>query len=74
MKTLKWMKVDSSAIAGLAYERDKRVLHVLFHHGGLYSYSGIGYKRFYNLIHSDSVGKYFNQAIKPGPHTKENQK
>lgn len=64
-RTLRWLQVDSTAIKGVAYDRDTKVLHVLFQHGGLYSYTDVTTYRYQKLIHADSIGQYFNKYIKP---------
>lgn len=65
IKRLKWVTVDSSAINAVAYNRERKVLHVEFRRGVIYSYSGIGYHRYKRLITAESVGQYYNQAIRP---------
>ncbi len=65
IKPLKWHAVDSSAIKALAYNRKGRVLIVQFNHGSSYRYEGIGYQRYNQLKNAESIGKYFNEAIKP---------
>lgn len=65
VKKLKWVQVESSAINAVAYNRDRKVLHIEFRHGVIYTYQQIGYHRYKQLINADSVGKYYNQAIRP---------
>ncbi len=65
IKPLKWKQVESSAIKAVAYDRTQRLLYVEFNHGGRYTYPGIGYHRYNKLIHAESVGKYYNEAIRP---------
>jgi hypothetical protein len=62
---MKWTPVESSCLAGVAYDRKTKTLHVIFKHGGTYSYSNIGTHRWQKLKKAESVGKYFNEAIKP---------
>jgi len=57
--------LKSSAIRGVQYDRKNKVLKVYFNHGGDYTYSNIGYHRYRKLVTAESVGKYFNEAIKP---------
>lgn len=64
---LKWISVESSAINAVAYNSQRKVLHIEFHTGVIYSYLGIGRHRFKRLINAESVGKYFNEAIRPAP-------
>lgn len=62
---MKWKLVESSAISAIAYDRKTRVLQIRFQHGGYYTYQGIGYHRYSKLLRAESIGKYFNEAIKP---------
>lgn len=62
---LKWTVVSSSAIGAIAYDRKNKKLYIQFNHGGIYSYENIGYHRYVQLKKADSVGKYYNQAIRP---------
>jgi len=64
-RPLKWKQVDSSAIVAIAYDAQAKQLHVRFQHGGSYMYPGIGRHRFNQLRNAESIGKYFNEAIKP---------
>lgn len=57
--------VNSSAIRAVDYDRKRRILRVWFHHGGDYTYGGVGYHRYRRLVTAPSVGKYFNEAIRP---------
>lgn len=71
MRIVKWRCIESSAIHAVAYDYRARVLHVLFSHGGEYSYLHVGKHRYRQLIHADSAGKYFNEAIRSGPVVKK---
>ena len=68
---LKWVTVESTAINAVAYNRERKVLHIEFKRGVIYSYTGIGYHRYKQLIQAESVGQYYNQAIRPAGHIKE---
>jgi hypothetical protein len=65
LKPLKWRTVNSSCIHAVAYDRQRKVLYVEFNHGGRYTYQHIGYHRFSRLLKAESIGKYFNEAIRP---------
>lgn len=54
--------VDSSNISSVGYENN--ILYVSFHHGGTYSYSGVPYNIYQNLLNAPSKGKYFAAHIK----------
>lgn len=62
---MKKIYLNSSAIRAIEYDRKRKVLKVYFQHGGDYTYSHIGYHRYRKLVTAESVGKYFNEAIKP---------
>lgn len=70
----KWKFVDSSAIQAVSYDRKNKVLHVMFRQGTVYSYPRIGAHRYSKLIHAESVGKYFNEAIRPKGESKNDFK
>lgn len=61
----KWIPVDSSCLAAVSYDRRSKTLHVVFQHGGTYSYPNVGVHRWTKLRKAESVGKYFNEAIRP---------
>lgn len=59
------IKVDSSAISEVSYDKDTQVLRIQFIRGAEYDYPNVPEKEFQNLVSAPSVGKYFNQYIKP---------
>ena len=58
-------RVNSSVIAFVAHEERSNTLEVEFRNGRHYEYFGVPRKVFDELLASDSVGKYFNEEIKP---------
>ncbi len=62
---MNWHGVSSSAIAAVDYHKEEKVLFVLFKAGSIHAYHDVSEFKFNSLIKSDSVGKYFNQSIKP---------
>jgi hypothetical protein len=58
--------VDSILIEGVWYNRETRVLHVLFTSGSYYIYFDVSYYRYLKWIKADSKGRYFNKHIKWG--------
>lgn len=54
--------VDSSDLESVGYENG--TLYVRFHSGGIYSYSGVPERVYYDLMNAASKGKYFSAYIK----------
>lgn len=61
---INWIEVDSSNIKHVGYEEDSRCLFVRFHNGGLYVYDDVDMEVFMSLQLANSVGSYFNNAVK----------
>lgn len=59
---------DSSVIMG--YSWDGSILHIQFVSGKEYEYKWVPAKVIYNLLHCDSVGRFYNKNIK-GQYTME---
>ena len=57
--------VNSSVILTVGYEARSATLEVKFRNGRLYEYFGVPPEEFQALLSADSVGKYFNEVIKP---------
>ena len=64
---IKWIKIKSDCIKAIAYNSHRKVLHVEFRQGTIYSYLGIGKHRYRKLLKAESKGKYFNEAIRHAP-------
>jgi hypothetical protein len=58
-------RVDSSVIHSIGYDERRRLLRVRFHNGRTYSYLGVEPLEYRALLASPSIGKYFNEVIKP---------
>ena len=56
--------VDSKAIKQISYDREKRILLVLFQNGTMYSYWKVHVRTFQRLRNSYSIGKFYNRNIK----------
>ena len=56
--------VDSSAIHYVSYTESGRTLEVGFNPGGIYTYLGVPLQVAVDLVTADSVGMYYNRAIK----------
>ena len=58
--------VVSSALAALGYDAEARVLYIRFNTSTkIYAYAEVSAEQYSALFHAESVGKYFNQHIKP---------
>jgi len=60
---MEMIPVDSSQIAAIGHEGS--TLTVQFKNGAVWHYAGISAEVFKLLEGADSVGKFFNSAIKP---------
>jgi hypothetical protein len=57
--------VDSSVIALVAYDETNEVLEVRFRNGRTYRYFQVPPAEHAALLDADSIGRYFNEVIKP---------
>lgn len=58
------IKVNSTAISEVSYDKDTQILRIQFIRGTEYDYPNVPEKEFRNLVSAPSVGKYYNQHIK----------
>ena len=56
--------IDSKAIKQISYDREKRILLVLFQNGTMYSYWKVHVRTFQRLRNSYSIGKFYNRNIR----------
>lgn len=71
-KAMNWQGVESSAIAAIDYDKEEKVLFVLFKAGSIHAYHDVSEYKYKQLLNADSIGSYFNKSIKPQhPETKE---
>jgi hypothetical protein len=56
--------VRSSSLRGLAYDPATQTLEVEFHSGARYRYRQVPAQLVRDLLAADSLGRFFNQAIK----------
>jgi hypothetical protein len=62
---VKRQPVKSSVITSLGYDDAERILEVEFHTGRIYRYFLVPRTTFDLLLAADSIGNYFNRAIRP---------
>jgi hypothetical protein len=56
--------VESSALAQLAYDQPRAILHVVFPDGAIHRYSGVPLHTYRELLRAESKGAYFNRHIR----------
>ncbi len=56
--------VDSEAIRQISYDRERRVLLVLFQNGTMYSYWKVHVRTFQKMRNCYSIGKFYNKHVK----------
>jgi len=56
--------VQSSLLAGVAYDHDQAVLHLEFRSGTVYQYFQVPGHTYQDLMQADSKGEYFNRHIR----------
>lgn len=60
--------VESKHLVSVGYEPTSRVLHVEFHNGAIYEYSGVPEHYYRALSDAKSSGSAFHKYIKPHFH------
>jgi hypothetical protein len=58
-------RVKSSVIAAIDYNPKTQVLEIDFHAGRTYDYLNVPPEIHQSLLTADSIGKYFNEVIRP---------
>lgn len=56
--------VQSGNLAEVGYCADTMVLEIAFHKGSVYQYFDVSEAVYLELMHAESVGKYFNANIR----------
>ncbi len=57
--------VDSSVILSVGYDDRRQILKVRFRNGRIYYYLDVPPSAYAALMSSPSVGRYFNETIRP---------
>jgi hypothetical protein len=57
--------VDSSVIMSIGYDAQRRLLKVRFRNGRVYWYLDVPATTYRSLMTAASIGKYFNENVKP---------
>ena len=65
-RNIKWKvaNVDSSTIRRVKYDKPSETLRVEFHNGREYEYGDVPFNTFKDLIHAESVGRFFNSSVR----------
>jgi len=63
--------VKSRILRSVGYDDSTKILEIEFHTGLVYQYSGVLPKVYKDLMHSDEIGKYFSEKIRPKFQTKQ---
>jgi hypothetical protein len=63
--------VKSRILRSVGYDDSTKILEIEFHTGLVYQYSGVPPKVYADLMHSEEIGKYFSEKVRPKFHTKQ---
>jgi hypothetical protein len=64
------LPVKSRILCSVGYDDSTKILEIEFHTGLVYQYSGVPPKVYADLMHSDEIGKYFSEKVRPRFHTR----
>ena len=64
-RALPRVAVESTALAGMAYDSQRNLLEVAFRDGSVYQYSAVTAQVYQDLLRAESKGTYFNREIRP---------
>ena len=56
--------VESSMIHAIGYDKEKRILEVVFNTGRTYQYADVPYEVFVGFLNAESKGRYFLANIR----------
>lgn len=68
---LERLSVKSRILRAVGYDESTKILEIEFHTGLVYQYSGVPPKVYKDLMHSDEIGKYFSEKVRPLFRTKQ---
>ena len=61
---MKRKQVESSNLASVGYDADKKILEIGFNHGGVYQYFNVPQDEYKALMNASSHGSYFYHNIR----------
>jgi hypothetical protein len=63
--------VKSRILRSVGYDQSAKILEIEFQTGLVYQYLAVPPKVFGDLMHSDEIGKYFSEKVRPRFQTKQ---
>jgi len=57
--------VKSRILRSVGYNDSAKILEIEFQNGQIYQFSDVPPKVFADLMHSDEIGKYFSEKVRP---------
>jgi hypothetical protein len=63
--------VKSRILRSVGYDESTKILEIEFSSGFVYQYSGVPPKVYADLMHSDEIGKYYSDKVRPKFQTKQ---
>jgi hypothetical protein len=68
---LERQSVKSRILRSVGYNDSTKILEIEFTSGLVYQYSGVPPKVYADLMHSDEIGKYYSEKVRPKFQTKQ---
>ncbi|MFA4878339.1 MAG: KTSC domain-containing protein [Methanoregula sp.] len=65
------LSVKSRILRSVGYDDSTKILEIEFSSGYVYQYSGVPPKIYADLMHSDEIGKFFSEKVRPKFQTKQ---
>lgn len=59
------LPVKSRILRSVGYDESTKTLEIEFQTGLVYQYAGVPPKIYADLMHSDGIGKYFSEKVRP---------
>jgi hypothetical protein len=63
--------VKSRILSSVGYDESTKILEIGFSNGLVYQFSGVPPKVYKDLMHSDEIGKYFSEKVRPKFHSRQ---
>ncbi len=63
--------MKSRILQSVGYDESTKILEIEFHTGLVYQYSAVPPKVYADLMHSEEIGKFFSERVRPKFHTKQ---
>ena len=59
------LPVKSRILRSVGYDESTKTLEIEFQTGLVYQYAGVPPKVYADLMHSEAIGKYFSEKVRP---------